>query len=363
MPFKSSVLVASDSAIKSTIKIRCLVEDELNNQIVFKIGADPPATILTYRLSINDLDPDRMSELNAINRTIDYARVEIAPQQNKKDRFLLSAFNNFAPDIDQVTIRTSHSEIKFIGSTSPLYPNRSTLATSEFTHKRDDFSTYSVKEEINITVPLRYLKLFLNFVETNKIQTYPKYIFEGMGLPAHFMYDAQLFKAHFVSATPFEYIPDELGDNAVLPIAFGEPNESFIADENVIQAENDDNFDLYTHNIEHDEDDEYDDDGYNDNVSECSEYIDGNLDRINPTANPSVDNSVHYSDSVGNNNSIQNNTHNQSNSVYGAESIRSEMKSEVCYDPEKVREVLNLDQDPDEIENVVIQYSSDSSED
>ena len=343
MPFKSSILLAErDMAMR--IKVRCNVEDEINNQIVFKIGADPPATTLTYRLNINDLEQEGMNELNAFNRTIEYARVEIVPKQGRSERFLLSAFNNFAPDIDQVTIKTSQSEIKFIGSTSPGYRINATnpLATSEFTHKRDDFYPYTVREDINVTVPLRYLKMFLNFVETSRVTTAPKYIFEGMGLPAHFMYDSTLFKAQFVSATPFEFIPEELEDERVLPIGMGGPNESFIADENVIQAE-DENFEIYNQLQIDDDEEENEDDGYNDNQSECSDLLDGNLDGLNPTAGVTA--------------------YNQTNSIFGVESIRSEMRSETVYDPEKVREVINIDQDPDEIENVEVHYSSDSSED
>lgn len=343
MPFKSSVLVADrDGGLRSQIKIRCSVEDEVNNQIVFKIGAEPPAATLTYKLAINDLDPEKIAELNAINRTIDYARVEIAPKQSKKDRFLLSAFNSFAPDIDQVTIKTSQSEVKFIGSSSPLLA--STNTTSEFTHKREDFSTFAVKEDVNITIPLRSLKLFLTFVETNKLQTFPKYIFEGMGLPAHFIYDAHLYRGHFVSATPYEYIPAELEDYSILPITMG-PNESFIADENVIQPINDEeNFNggEYADYIEDDDFDEHteEEDGYNDNQSESSDFLDGNLEGLNANVNTSQQ-------------------WNRSN--FGNESIRSEI-SEMTYDPEKVKEVLNLDEDPDEIENVKINYSSDSSD-
>lgn len=344
MPFKSSVLVADrDGGLRSQIKIRCSVEDEVNNQIVFKIGAEPPAATLTYKLAINDLDPEKIAELNAINRTIDYARVEIAPKQSKKERFLLSAFNSFAPDIDQVTIKTSQSEVKFIGSSSPLLA--STNTTSEFTHKREDFSTFAVKEDVNITIPLRSLKLFLTFVETNKLQTFPKYIFEGMGLPAHFIYDAHLYRGHFVSATPYEYIPAELEDNLnLLPITMG-PDESFIADENVIQADdNEENYNSggyvdYIDNVDFDEDTE-EEDGYNDNQSEGSDFLDGNLEGLNATVNSSQ----HC---------------NRSN--FGNESIRSEINV-MTYDPEKVKEVLNLDEDPDEIENVTIHYSSDSSD-
>lgn len=320
-PFSPSVLMAEkEGTLRSTIRITCSVEDEINNQLKFRVeGAKP--TALIYRLSINDLDPERMNELNAINRTIDYKRVEIAPKQSKRERFLLSAFNNFAPDIDQVTIKTSQSEVKFIGSTSPLCPSRSTFTTSEFTHKREDFQTFTVNEDLKITVPLRYLKMFLNFVETNKIQTLPKYTFEGVGLPAHFVYDAQLFKAHFVSSTQFEYFPDELCEDVILPITVG-PNESFIADENVFPLE---------------ADEECDDDGYNDNLSDLSENLDGNLDGLNPATN--------YSGLI---------------SLYGNESIRSEIKKEVIYDPEKIREILDLDvDDVSAIENPEVCYSSD----
>lgn len=342
MPFKSSILVADrDSGMRSQIRIKCYVEDEVNNQIVFKIGADPPAATLTYKLSINDLDPSRTAELDGINRTIVNPLVEITPKQSKKDRFLLSAFNSFPPDIDQVSIKTNQNEVKFIGSNGTLLSNCNT--TSEFTHNREDFSIYTVKEDVNITIPLRYLKLFLTFVETHKVQTFPKYIFEGMGLPAHFIYDTHLFKGHFVSATPYEYIPELIDDYDILPITNG-PNESFIVDENVIQPVEDDlNFDLNEDNQEYRIELEDEEDGYNDNQSDESEFLDGNLDGLDATVNHTT-------------------TTNPNTSLFGAESIRSEM-TDRTYDPERVREILNLDQDPDEIENVVIQYSSDSSDD
>ena len=84
------------------------------------------------------------------------------------------------------------------------------------------------------------------------------------------------------------------------------------------------------------DDEEEEDDGYNDNESECSEFLDGNLEKLHPTI-----------------------SNNHTNSLYGAESIRSEIKSEFTYDPEKVKEVLNLDQDAELIEQAVCQYSSD----
>lgn len=345
MPFKSSILVADrDSGLRSQIRIKCTVEDEVNNQVVFKIGADPPAATLTYKLSINDLDPDRTAELSAINRKIINPRVEIAPKQTKKERFLLSAFNSFAPDIDQVSIKANQDEIRFIGSSGALLSNNNT--TSEFTHSRDDFSQYTVREDVKITIPLRYLKLFLTFVETNRVQMGPKYIFEGMGLPAHFIYDAHLFKGHFVSATPIEYIPEEIDYLDRLPITNG-PNDSFIVDDNVIQPEDDDDLEFdpneYSH-LDQNELDEDEEDGYNDNQSFESDLLDGNLEGFDTTVN---------------NTSI---TTNNNNSIFGAESIRSEI-TERTYDAEKAREILNLDEDPDEIENVVIQYSSDSSDD
>lgn len=269
MPFKSSILSAErDGCLRSQIIIRCNVEDEICNRIVFQIGAELPGATLTYKISINDLDPERMAQLNAINRTIDYARVEIAPKQNKKERFLLSAFNSFAPDIDQVTIKTCQNEVKFIGSSCPLLASSNT--TSEFTHKREDFSTFAVKEDVNITLPLRYLKLFLTFVETNKIQSFPKYIFEGMGLPAHFIYDSQLFRGHFVSATPYMYVPPDLEDI--------EPYESFLADENTIHLNEEEDF-LAIDDVEAEVEDE--DLGYNQNDSETSsDYLDGDLNGL-----------------------------------------------------------------------------------
>ena len=349
MPFRSSVLVSDrEGTLRSTIKIRCQVEDILTNQIVFKIGGEPPSTTLTYRLSINDLDPDKMRALNAINRTIDYSRVEMIPKHCKKERFLLSAFNSFAPDIDQVTIKSSQSEVRFIGSISPACQNRSaTLATSEFTHKRSDFEHFEVREDTNITVPLRHLKVFLNFVETNKVQTSPRYVFEGMGFPAHFIYNADLFKAHFVSQTPMEFIPDELDIDRPLPICFGGPNESFIADENVIQADDvDENFEAYYQNagLYEGDDDDLDEDGYNDNQSEASDLLDGNLDGLIPSADQSVFPGLRSTTGPG--------------TGYGNESIRGEMLGH-SYDPEKIKEILEPNQNPDDIENVVILYSSD----
>lgn len=344
MPFRSLILVngeSRDGALRSTIKLTCQVEDVFADQMVFKIFGEPATTTLTYRLTINDLDPDRMRALNSINRTIDIKRVEIAPKHNSKERFLLSAFNNFAPDIDQVTIQCSQSEIRFIGSTSPLPNCGLMLATSEFTHKKCDFEWYDVREDINITVPLKYLKLFLNFVETNRIQTLPKYVFEGVGLPAHFIYDATLFKAHFVSSTSHEYIPDGLDIERPLPIAFGNANESFIAEENVYQADDAD-FDEYNQNgavdyCDDNDDEEEEYDGYNDNESHTSELMDGNLDGF--LAN-------------------QNNADLSATSGYGNESIRGEMLTHT-YDPDKIKDILEPLEDPEDYENVEIQYSSD----
>lgn len=342
MPFKSSILVADrEGSLRSQITIKCSVEDEVNNQIVFKIGAEPPSASLTYRLTINDLDPERMHLLNAINRTIDYARVEMSPKPCKKERFLLSAFNNFPPDIDQVTIQASPSEVKFIGSTSPSVTKRSN-ATSEFRHKKDDFSTFCVREDVNVTLPLRHLKLFLTFVETNRIQTLPKYIFEGEGLPAHFIYDAQLYKGHYVTSTSCELIHHELSDDFILPIMG--PDESFITDDNVIQVE-DDNIDVEGFNEEEedvqDEDGDY---GYNDNQSETSDHYVGNLEDLDITAATSARNTTMHNISL----------------FGGNESIRSELSDRVTYDIEMAKEILDFDQDPDEIENREIQYSDDS---
>jgi hypothetical protein len=323
LPFKSILLVSETSnALRSDIKVSCVVEDEINNQILFKIGAGPNSTCLTYRICINDLDPIHKSSMDAINRTIEYSRVEISPKQGKKERFLLSAFNNFALDMDQVTIRCSPSEIRFIGSTSPMYPHRGT--TSEFTHKRDDFHDFNVREDLNITVPLRYLKFFLNFVEANKIQLNPKYIFEGVGQPAHFVYENTLFKAHFVSATSMEYIPDAIMDEPLLQITDGNPNESLLVDEDIIETAED--VERY---LELDEE-EPEEDGYNDNDSDLDENIlDGDLDRLNAPAT----------------------------TTYRAEmSILQSGQARLSLD--KIREVINIDQDPDEIENVDVHYSS-----
>lgn len=347
MPFKSLILTSDrDRSLRSDIKIRCTVEDELNNQIVFKIGAEPPAATLTYRLTINDIDPDRMKTLSAINRQIDYASVEIAPKQSKKDRFLLSAFSSFAPEIDQVTIHTTMSEVKFRGSTSPMVNTLRTI--SEFTHKKDDFATFNVKEEVKITVPLKCLKHFINFVETNRVQTCSKYIFEGMGLPAHFIYDAQLFRGHFVSSTPYECLTME-SDEFDMPALMG-PDESFVADENIVPSEDEmlldnqlDNLGLDNEAIRDEEEDD-EEDGYNDNESEKSEFLDGNLEGFNPSSGAAY----HYNQSVG-----------------APESIRSEIHhDDTPYDEEKVRQVLDLDmEDPTELENINIVYSSDSDTD
>uniref|UniRef100_A0A6G1SA76 Cell cycle checkpoint control protein RAD9A n=1 Tax=Aceria tosichella TaxID=561515 RepID=A0A6G1SA76_9ACAR len=338
-PFKSVLLVSetanTNAVVKPDIKVNCAVEDELNNQIIFKIGSgshsnnNKPPTSLTYRISINDLDPTHRGSLDAINRTIEYWRVEISPKQGKKDRFLLSAFNNFALDMDQVTIRCSPSEVRFIGSTSPMYPHRG--ATSEFTHKRDDFHDFNVREELNITVPLRYLKFFLNFVEANKIQLNPKYIFEGVGQPAHFIYENTLFRAHFVSATSMEYIPEAITDPEVpLPLMNGDPNSSFIGDENIVQTEED----IERHLDEFEEDElEDEEDGYNDNESDVEDdRLDGDLNRLNVTS-----------------------------TTYRAEMsvLQSGMTGQSRLSLDKIREVINIDEDPDEIENVDVRYSSD----
>lgn len=350
MPFKSLILTSDrDRNLRSEVKIRCTVEDELNNQIVFKIGAEPPAATLTYRLTINDIDPDRMKILSAINRQIDYASVEIAPKQSKKDRFLLSAFSSFAPEIDQVTIHTTMSEVKFRGSTSPMVNTLRTI--SEFTHRKDDFSTYNVKEEVKITVPLKCLKYFVNFVETNRVQTTSKYAFEGMGNPAHFIYDAQLFRGHFISSTPYECL--SLDQDELEPLALLGPDESFVADENIvlpfeddIQLENHlDNMEIEQDEfIEEGEDEE--EDGYNDNESEKSDFLDGNLEGLQSSATSAAERpSYRYTNSIG-----------------APESIRSEIHhDDEPYDEEKVRQVLNLDiEDPTELENIDIVYSSDS---
>lgn len=343
MPFKSLILTSDrDRNLRSEIKIRCTVDDEINNQIVFKICADPPAATLTYRLTINDIDPDRMKILSAVNRQIDYASVEIAPKQAKKDRFLLSAFSSFAPEIDQVTIHTTMSEVKFRGSTSPMVNTLKTI--SEFTHKKDDFATFNVKEEVKITVPLKCLKHFVNFVETNRVQTCSKYIFEGMGNPAHFIYDAQLFRGHFVSSTPYECLSLDQ-DELELPALMG-PDESFVADENIVPSEDELPIDnqMYDLDIDQDElEEEEEEDGYNDNESEKSEFLDGNLEGLNPSGGGSYPH----------------------NSIAGTESIRSEIyHDDRPYDEEKVRRVLDLDiEDPTELEKIKIVYSSDSDSD
>jgi hypothetical protein len=322
LPFKSVLLVseANTNALRSDIKVSCRVEDELNNQIIFKISGGSNSTSLTYRICINDLDPNQ--KLDAINRTIEYWRVQISPKQVKKDRFLLSAFNNFALDMDQVTIRCSPSEVRFIGSTSPMYTHRG--ATSEFTHKRDDFQDFNVREDLNITVPLRYLKFFLNFVEANKIQLNPKYTFEGVGQPAHFTYENTLFKAHFVSATSMEYVPDAIMNEVPLPIMDAGMNGSFLGDENIIHTT--DEVERYL-----DLDEEFEEDGYNDNDSdlEDEDILDGDLNRLNTTT-----------------------------TSYRAEmSMLQSGMSRPSMD--KIRAVINIDQDPNEIENVNVRYSSD----
>lgn len=351
MPFKAPILFCDrDTMYQNPIKLRCSVEDEMNNQIVFRIGADPPAVLLTYYLTINDLDPELMDNIKAMNRSIGKVGVEISPKQSKRERFLLSAFTSFAPDIDQVTFKCSQSEIKAVGSVSPQScANGKKFSTSEFSHKKDDFSTFTVTEDLSITVPLRYLKLFLSFVETNKVQTFPKYIFEGMGAPAHFIYDATLFRGQFVSPTPFEDFLNAIDFNPeLIPIAG--PNESFIADENVILARDDvfdnEEFGRYLE----DENEELDEgDGYNDNVSESSQLLDGNLEHFNSITDKPALNNYQPNAAFGN------------GSLYGGtESIRSEIGENTPYDPEKVKELLDLDQDPDEIENAVINYSDSS---
>lgn len=370
MPFRSTVLVTDrDNSLRSNIRVRCTVEDEVNNQIVFTIGSDNKGATLTYRLNINDLDAQRREQLIKINRTIDFARVEVKPKQSKKDRFLLSAFNSFTPDIDQVTIRTTLHEIRFVGYNSRLllYPHEST--TCEFTHSRDDFSLYNVKEDISITVPLRCLKLFLNFVETNRVQTVSKYIFEGLGLPAHFIYDTQLFKGHFISATPLEYVPEAIGQDHILAITTGPHNESFIADENMIEPAFDGDEDVYEnegynypHNADDDEEEPYEDDGYNDNQSDNQDFLDGNLEGLDSTVASSHMNTTARSH---NNHSIVG----LDESFRGAESIkteisiRSEIGEKASVKPEQAREFLDLDVDPNEIENVVINYSSSDDSD
>lgn len=357
MPFKSAVLNQDkETVFRSTVSMRCNVEDQLNNRLVFSIGGEPTSATLTYKIAINDLDPERMSELNAINRTIDLRQVRMAPTQQKREKFLLSAFNSFAPDIDQVTIRTSASEVKFIGHVSPFTSSfGKKFATSEFSHKREDFSIFEVKEDLSITIPLRYLKFFLTFVETNKIQTCPEYTFEGMGLPAHFDYRANLFRGHFVSATPVESILHEIEFQQMIPIANGPHDESFIADDNVIEPEDANELEHESCSQYIDDEDLDEEDGYNDNQSELSDQLlDANLDALSFAQNgndlTSYNPSHRYTSNAGR------------SSVYGAESIRSELLSSHTYDPEKVNKFINLDEDPEEIENAKIVYS-DSSDD
>lgn len=206
-PAKTMVRLIDKRAIGSPpIIVDCSVEDELNNQIIFKIGSGPKSTSLTYRIYINDMEPSVRNVMESINHAVDYWRVRISPKQDLKGHFLMPALAELPSMMDQVTIRCSLSEIRFTGGVSPA--KRNFGATTEFVHKRNRFSAYSIREATNITLPLTCLRKFVNFAETNKIPVDPTYTFEGFGLPAHFVYRNPSFKAQFVSATAIDFIPD-----------------------------------------------------------------------------------------------------------------------------------------------------------
>lgn len=326
MPFKAPLWSEKDVQITNPIRLTCNLENEFNQQLVFWVGNDPPSCSLTYRIPINDTDVEKMNEIKAINRKPLYERVVIEPLQSKRDRFLLSALNSFAPDIDLITIKVTRASIRFIGSSHvPLSINNT---TSEFSHDRNDFNRYDIKDEvgdhINITIPIKHLKTYLGFVEQSKYAM-PKFIFEGVGEPAHFIYEYQdIFSCRFVVTSIPEFA--EFEDEPALPIEGA--NESFIVEENVI-----DMVDPYHDNNVSFNGEGYEDDGYNENRSD-EEFVDGDLERVNLTINDS----------------------------HTAESIRSEMR-DMSFDPQKARQILNLDADPDEMENIEVLYSSDSDDD
>lgn len=355
MPFKSNVLnVDKDAGPRSYIKMKCFVEDRELNQIRFIIGGSPPAATLTYKITINDVDADSKDRLNRCNRSYSNPIVTLAPGRSKRERFLLSAFNNFAPDIDQVSITSSKDAIRFIGSTSELISNLKT--TSEFCHKKSEFDKFDVREDVSITIRLRPLKLFLSFVENNKVKLSSKYIFEGLAKPAHFIYECDLYRGYFVTSSSADYVPEEL-DDELLPIEHGNlQDESFIDDENIIPGPDVDydylNNDESYANLQQYDIDEIDDsnNGYNNNKSDDEdelndfELLDVNEDGLNTTIG-------------GGARSV-----NLNGSLYGgAESIRGAMTGRE-FDPEKVREMLNLEEDPYVNENITISYSSDDDE-
>lgn len=322
-PFKSVLLNCDrESSHRPPVVVECSVEDKLNNQIVFKITNSQSQTnsesvaTLTYKIPINDPDDIKNQLLDCMIVKIKERLVEITPNQSKKDKFLTSAFNSFAPDIDQVSIRVTDREIKFIGSAGIMLH---TQTTSEFAHSKDDFYQYEVKEKLELGLPLKSLKDFLKFVETNKATTIPKFIFEGPGRPAHFIYEGDLFKGHFVAATSSDYIGgDDTCQLDMLAITDGR-DESFV-DNFVPPEETGDNNE--TLNQYNNEDLDNESTGYNEESSESSftsELMDSNLTGLN---------------------------------------IASMKRT---YDPDRIREILNLDEDPDDYANVVVHYSSDES--
>lgn len=327
-PFRSYILADRETRFSSIITIKCELEDQLNNRIVFTVSRCSP-TMLTYKIPINGIEISRARELRAINNyRKERGVVRLTPAQNTKERFLLSAFNSFAPDMDRVSILVSQTNIKFIGTSSNETPMNSKTST-EFTHPREDFSLYEMiepDEKVHITLALKLLKVFLNLVEMNKLQALlPEYIFEGTGELAHFKYNSNLLEAHFTASTQDHFIPEDSRlPSEILAITNG-PDESFIVDDNINQFtdEADELFNQYDNNdLDIEDDDESN--GYHDEQSidgsQFSNHLDGNLD-----------------------------------------GLRSEMSERRTYDLAKVREIIDIDLNPKDIENIEIDYSSDES--
>jgi hypothetical protein len=208
-PAKSMIRLSEPKKSSGLILVNCTLEDEFNNKLIFNIRSASETASITYHIFINDLSPNQRAALNAINRKIEYWRIEISPKQDLRGYFLLPTLNDFPEMMDQVTIRCSPSEIRFTASTSPI--NHFNRATSEVVQKRDLYQEFEVKENVYVTLPLRFLRRFVKFAETTDLYLSPNYIFEGFGMPAHFEYKNPYFKAQHISSTSIDFIPDTLG--------------------------------------------------------------------------------------------------------------------------------------------------------
>lgn len=369
-PFKAQVLFADrDFQDNTRIMMRCSVEDEVNSRLVFKVGSSTDSkadTTLTYKIPINDLEQERIDQLSAINRHILNPKIILVPKQTSS-KFLLAPINIFAPIIDQLSIVTSEEGIRFIGSSSAFNMIDNKSVYTEFQYKKGEFSEYTVNDKkTTITLRLRNLKSYLNLVEmNNKVQSNSKYTFEGEGLPAHFVYNSDLFSSHFMAATAYSYVPAiEDGDAALLlPI----DNGPYASLREVQTQENDDqesgpnynnqDIDDLLNNSENDDIDD-EDDGYNDNQSEESDFLDGNLEGLNTTGRSGLN----TTGATGLNNSLFDTSIDHNNSIFGAESIRSEMTTR-NHQTHPIRVIIDLDEDYDELNNMQIVYSSSEPSD